>query len=191
MKQTFTCALATVLSGLFALTSLTHAEPIALTEVEGPITWGEVENVTKLRHVYLSGQPDEAALVAAKASGVRIVINLRTAKEMTWDEEAAVAALEMKYVSIPLDGRSFSPDAIESIEAVLAENRGVPTLVHCSSSNRAGGWLAVHLVTQHASTLDDALAIGRKTGITKAFVESAVRDYIAELPVPIAEEETK
>ncbi len=205
MQRTATCILAFMFTAFAVAVSTagTEASPkatanasakpnsITISEVEGPMSWGGVTNVTKLRHLYFAGQPDDAALKAAHEAGVRIVIDLRAPQELDWDEASAVKALDMKYVNVPVDGRKFSTEAFDQIEAVLVENRGVPTLIHCSSSNRAGGWLATHLVTQHRSPVEDALAIGRRTGITKDFVETAVRDFLDARPLPKTDGETK
>ncbi|MCP4039449.1 MAG: hypothetical protein GY733_21080 [bacterium] len=154
------------------------AEPVKASDIEGPFRWGGLTNVTRLHHLYFAGQPDLAALESARDAGIKLVINLRAPSEMKWDEKASVTALGMTYVNIAVNGRQFEPDALEAIEAQLVANRDVPTLIHCASSNRVGGWLATHLVTRHGSSLKDALEIGRKAGITKRVLETSAREYL-------------
>ncbi|MCP5042892.1 MAG: hypothetical protein GY944_17850 [bacterium] len=148
-------------------------------KVEGPMTWGGVSNVTRYQNLYFAGQPDLAALEAAKEAGVQTVINLRAPGELRWDEASAVRGLAMRYENVPLSGRAFDADAIARIEALVDEVAGTPVLIHCASSNRVGGWFATHLVRREGRSVENALEQGRKAGITKSFVEAAVRTYLA------------
>lgn len=160
-----------------------HAESIAPGDVEGPVTWGGVDNVTHLRHLWFAGQPDQAALERAKAEGVRVVISLRDPSEHAWDEKAAVESLGLTYYSVPVRGAEpFDAASFERIEALVAEHRDGQVLIHCSSSNRVGGWLATHLASRHGLSVEEALAVGRRAGITKEGIEQAVRDYLAGSP---------
>jgi protein tyrosine phosphatase (PTP) superfamily phosphohydrolase (DUF442 family) len=154
--------------------------PIAPSEVEGPFTWGGMSNVTHVRHLWFSGQPDQAALERAKTEGIGVVINLRDPSEHDWDERSAADALGITYYSVPVRREEpFDPAAFAKIEALVEQYEGQQVLVHCSSSDRAGGWFATHLVGEHGMTLEDALVVGRRTGITKDVVVKNVRDYVA------------
>ncbi len=172
---------------LFALTialTTTHcataSQPITPADVAGPVTWGAATNVTHLRHLWFAGQPDQEALERAKERGVAVVINLRDPSEHDWDEKKAAEDLGLTYYNVPMaKSGSFSPEAVDRIEALVKTHHGEPTLIHCSSGNRAAGWLAVHLVEQHEMTVDDALAVGKRAGITKTAIETKVRAYSA------------
>jgi heme/copper-type cytochrome/quinol oxidase subunit 3 len=94
------------------------------------------------------------------------VINLRAPWELRWDERSAVEALGMSYYNVPVTGRSFDPKAFARVEELVSQNRGKEILIHCASSTRAGGWLATHLVRERGMSVDDALAVGRRTGIS-------------------------
>ena len=163
----------------FLIASSAGAEkPITVDEVTGPITWGSAENVTHVRHLWFSGQPDRAGFGAAKAAGVKVVINLRDPKEFDLDERVLVEELGMLYYNVPVDGKAFDREAFERIESILEGGGHEQTLLHCSSSNRVGGWLATHLVEKHRLSKDAALEIGRKTGITKSVIEASVKTYL-------------
>jgi protein tyrosine phosphatase (PTP) superfamily phosphohydrolase (DUF442 family) len=156
-------------------------ERIDPEEVEGPFTWGAVSNVTHVRHLWFSGQPDEEALRQAKENGVEVVVNLRDPGESDWDERSAVETLGMTYYNVPVQKTGpFTRESFSRIDTVLEEHEGAGILIHCSSSNRAGGWFATHLVEDHQMSVDDALAVGRKTGITKDGITIRVRGYLAE-----------
>lgn len=174
-----TKALATSL--LLMLATACSSGAISPEDVSGPFTWGGVENVTHLRHLWFSGQPDQAALERAEAEGVDVVINLRDPAEHDWDERAAVEALGMSYYNVPVRGTEpFDRAAFQAIEALVKKHREQGVLVHCASSNRVGGWLASHLVDEHGMSVDDALAVGRRGGITSAGIEKKVRAYLEE-----------
>ena len=153
---------------------------ISLEEVEGHFRWGGVDNVTHLRHLWFSGQPDQAALERAKAEGIGVVVNLRDPSEHEWDEKSAVEALGMTYYNVPVQGgRPFDRSAFERIVALVEQHDDQQVLVHCASSNRVGGWLVTHLADVHGMSLDEALVVGRRTGITKPAIEENVRRYLA------------
>lgn len=152
---------------------------VSVDEVEGPFTWGGLEGVMRVRHLWLAGQPDEAALEAARENGVSLVVNLREPSELDWDERGAAEALGLTYYSVPIPREGPLPDAaIARIEELIESHEGQNSLVHCSSGNRAAAWLAVHLVSEHEMSLDEALAVGRRAGITKDPIAAKVTAYV-------------
>jgi protein tyrosine phosphatase (PTP) superfamily phosphohydrolase (DUF442 family) len=156
-------------------------ERIGPDDVEGPFTWGGVSNVTRVRHLWFAGQPDAEALREAKANGVRVVLNLREPSELDWDEESAVKALGMSYFAVPVQRQGpFARESFSRIAALLEEHEGEEILIHCSSSNRVGGWFAVHLVERHGLEVDEALSVGRRAGITQEAIVARVRAYLGE-----------
>ncbi len=168
------CAVA--LAGMFGVPA---SQAISPGDVEAPVAWGAA-NVTHLRHLWFSGQPDLRALEEAVEHGVKIVINLRGPSEDDWNEKEAAEGLGLVYYNVPMAKKEpFSAEAVVRVEALVKNHPGEPALIHCSSGNRAAGWLAVHLVEEHDMTVDDALEVGRKAGITKGAIENKVRDYVA------------
>jgi uncharacterized protein (TIGR01244 family) len=160
-----------------------EAGPVRPEEVVGPETWGGVSNVTHVRDLWFAAQPDDAALEAARDHGIGVVIDLREPGEREWDEQGAVESLGMTYHRVPVPkGEPFPPEAIARIDALVADAAG-PVLLHCSTGNRAAGWYAIHLVEQQGMSLDDALAVGRKVGITKDEIVRNVARHLGE-PVP-------
>jgi uncharacterized protein (TIGR01244 family) len=147
--------------------------------VAPPEAWGAASNVTRLGRLRFSEQPDRVALARAKAAGVEVVVNLRPDAEMEsvdFDERAAVEDLGMTYVQIPIPKEGpFPPEALDALDRLVAENEGREIWLHCSTGNRATGWLATHLVRREGMSLEDALAVARRAGITKPEVEDQVR----------------
>ncbi len=156
-------------------------EPPDLGDVEGPFVWGGVRNVTRLGNLWFAGQPDLAGLEAARDHGVAVVINMRESGEVRWDEAGAVEALGMRYFSVPVSPwRPFSRQAFDRIAEILESNSGQQILLHCGNSNRVGGWLATHLVGEHGMSVDAALVVGRRAGISTEAIEENVRRFVAE-----------
>lgn len=127
---------------------------------------------------YLStGQPSRELLQRAADAGYAAVIDLRGKDEdRGLDERAATEALGMTYVSIPL---STPADATFGAAAELAGLlRGLdgPVLLHCASGNRVGALFALNAAAEGA-TLEEAMAIGRKAGLTRW--EGEIRDKLA------------
>lgn len=157
--------------------------PIGPADIEGPYTWGSASNVTHVRHLWFSGQPDKQGFEVAKTNGVRVVINLREHSELDFDEQAIVESLGLTYYNVPIPTAGpFPPQALDRIEELVRTHADGQILLHCLSSNRVGGWLATHFVRKHGMSVDDALAIGKKTGITKDAIVSKVRSAVAAKP---------
>lgn len=183
-KEVSLLRLAATLTALYLLAACTGAEePIRPDDVAGPLPWGAVSNVTHVGNLWFAGQPDAAALEEARRAGIGIVINLREAHEHDWDEKSAVEALGMIYYNVPIPKkRPFPTAAFAQIEALVEDNEDEQILIHCSTANRAAGWYATHLVVEGGMNLDDALAVGRRLGITKDAIVQNVASYLEEPP---------
>lgn len=145
------------------------------------VTWPNVQQASDT--LYVGGQPDADSLASAKAAGVTTVINLRAADEMGYwqDEQAEVEKLGMRYVSIVVNKPTADPAALtkpqaEALAAALGEAEGKAVL-HCASGNRAGGLLAVKSALVDGMSTDDAIALGKKAGMSPA-LEALVRERI-------------
>ena len=164
-----------------------ESEPITVADVGEPVAWGPATTVRPLRHLWIGNQPDEAGLDAAEGAGVQVVIDLRQPDERDWDEGEAVRARGLTYYNAPVskDG-AFSAEVFSEIENLVRSHEGEQIFLHCSSGNRAAGWLATHLARIHEIPFDEAVAIGRRAGITKEPIVEKVAEYLGE-PIPNAE----
>jgi len=127
--------------------------------------------------VATAGQPSPEQLRAAKAQGLKRIVNLRPHSEPIGFDEAALAAeLGIDYVNIPVAGPGdISVDKARELDAAL-QNAGGPVLVHCASSNRVGALLAVRAQALQGKDVEQALAIGRDGGLRA--MEPAVRQLL-------------
>jgi protein tyrosine phosphatase (PTP) superfamily phosphohydrolase (DUF442 family) len=109
--------------------------------------------------LYSSGQPTTRHLDALAATGVRTVINLRTADEAAGFDEAEIAqGLGMAYVAIPIAG----PSCLTRENARLLAQ----ALTAAASGNRVGAMLALVSAWEGNTPAPDALRIGASAGLT-------------------------
>ena len=135
--------------------------PAPTAALSAPIPKGKV--ISPL--LVTGGQPTKEALTQMAAQGLKAVVNLKTAREMPFDEAAEAKRLGLTYVSIPMAGKSgLKAQNVERLEAVLAE--GQPTLVHCQSGNRVGALFALHAQRYKGASVEDAMALGLSHGMT-------------------------
>jgi len=161
-----------------ATTESHEAEPPAAeVEASGPDWNSLLPNPHQpLDGVLSGGQPSAEQLADAAAAGFKTVINLRMPGERGSDDEASlVAGLGMTYVHLPINGAEgmTEENARALDEALAAAER--PAMLHCGSGNRVGGLLALRAHHVDGLGLDEAMAFGLDSGLTK--LEPAVRSY--------------
>jgi protein tyrosine phosphatase (PTP) superfamily phosphohydrolase (DUF442 family) len=166
--------------GAVLLASVSLAEtPLTPESIKGPVVWGATPNVTHYGNLWFSGQPDQAGLEAARRAGVSVVVNLRHPSEFDWNERSAAESLGFSYHNLPVVGTApLSHETFAAIDALIEEHQGEQVLVHCASSNRVGAWFTVHLVSHRGMSLENALPVGRKAGLTKKPLVEKVRAYL-------------
>lgn len=134
--------------------------------------------VKQHNNIYFSGQPDDTAFKAAADVGVGLVINLREKVEFKGNDPMLAKQAGLSYLNIPVSGRGpFDRDSFDKISAAVAQAKS-PVWVYCSSGNRAAAWYVSHLILKQAVDQDEALEIGRKTGMTRPELEDRVLDYV-------------
>ncbi len=131
--------------------------------------------------VVSSGQPTVSQLGIAARAGVRHVINLRTeVEEVDFNESEVVDSLGMEYHSIPIaGGAGVTAENAATLQALLERLDGEPVLVHCATSNRVGGLMAL---TAHAegASINEALSEGARWGLTSQRLQQLVRENLSE-----------
>lgn len=114
------------------------------------------------------GQPSAEQLAAICAAGVCHIINLRPVGEAAgFDEDAVVEALGVGYTRIGVAGPAgLNRDNVLAFDAAMSAAGAQPTLVHCASGNRVGALMALRAAWCQGKTAEEALAIGRASGLT-------------------------
>ena len=156
--------------------ALAAASPTSAAPQEPPEaqdTEGFKQVLARSGRVYIAGQPTEDGLARMQQLGVKTVVNLRTDREVNdreivpFDEAAAVEALGMRYVRIPLGGDEtpYRPEAVDAFDQALKDTDG-PVLLHCTVAWRASHLWAAWLVTHQGYTLQDAVDEARRVNFS-------------------------
>jgi len=130
----------------------------------------------------VAGKPTPEALAKLKELGFKTVIDLRSEAEGLADEKVTVEGQGLRYVSVPMTAATFKLEDAQAVGRVLDDPASGPVLLHCSTSNRVGGVLAV-LEAKAGKPVDDAIAAGRKAGLKSDVMVEAVKRVLAE-PAP-------
>ncbi len=145
--------------------------------------WQGVNRIARDGPYYFAGQPNESAFRRlADEAGIMVVINIRPHEELRslpFDEPALVEELGLKYVNIPVVRMSFSTADVDRFTEVLAGERG-PVLVHCRSSDRAGGLWAAYLILKRGFGIESALEAGKAAGMRSTAMIDAVMSVVEE-----------
>lgn len=126
--------------------------------------------------LWIAGQISAADIAALADAGVKTVVNLRPDSEMTFDEQSAVEAAGMSYVSIPVAGAAGVTKANAARLSESLAGSG-PVMVHCASANRVGALFAIARFDQGGVSIDEAVAYGRARGLTT--LEPLIRQSLA------------
>jgi len=122
-----------------------------------------------LPNLATAGQPGQANFEALKAAGVEVVLDIRDPMEpRPLDEPAAVRALGMEYLNIPVVQGMLDDDMMDRTLAELRRNAGRPTLLHCASANRVGGVLIPYFILDRGMSEDDAIEAAMTIGLRGA-----------------------
>ena len=115
--------------------------------------------------VYRGAQPTEDGIKYLAKIGVKTVLDLRAGDERSEAEEKLVAAAGMKYVNVPMSGRTPPTEAqISRVLAILEAGSG-SVFVHCKrGADRTGVVIASYRIDRdgwnNAQALSEAKARG-------------------------------
>ena len=130
----------------------------------------------------VAGKPSALALAKLKEQGFKTVIDLRSENEGLAEEKASVESQGLRYVSVPMTAQSFSLADALKVKGVLEDPASGPVLLHCASSNRVGGVVAV-IEAKNGKSVEQAIEEGRKAGLRSDSMVEAVKRVLGE-PAP-------
>jgi uncharacterized protein (TIGR01244 family) len=115
--------------------------------------------------IWVSPQIGAADIEAARALGVRVIINNRPDGEQPGQApgeeiKAAAEAAGLAYVSAPVRGGPTEA-AVEAMNAALAQG---PVLAYCGSGTRSILVWAIAQIVSGARTRDETVALARNAG---------------------------
>lgn len=138
-----------------------------------------IANYTLVRpDVATAGAPTEAGVARLAELGFRVVVDLRAADEGV-AERAALEEAGLRYVSIPVDPKTFSRADVAAVARVIDEEGRGPVLLHCTTANRVGGVWTV-LEVMKGRPYDEAEAEGRRVGLRSEAMVAAVKRVLGE-----------
>lgn len=116
-------------------------------------------------------QPSLEGFAALKAAGVKTVINLRDGKKDIEREKAAVEALGMKSISIPLSVfKTVKNDDMDRFLKIVNDPQQQPVYMHCrQGQDRCGTMVGIYRLTQQSWTASDAYKEMLKYGFHPMF----------------------
>ncbi len=170
-------ALLILITSLFFLASCVSAPK----KIESNLLIGQSLTAHRYADIYFSMQPSQNDYAELKTQGFKTVINLRPEEE--YDEKAEADLLKkinVSYVNVPFPSqRPLDDTLIDKItkEVVKARSKG-KVLVHCSSGNRVGVWLAGHFHKDHKHSKSDSMAVAKKLGLNKPGAIEKAQTYL-------------
>jgi protein tyrosine phosphatase (PTP) superfamily phosphohydrolase (DUF442 family) len=108
------------------------------------------------------GQPNEAQLASAQASGIQVVINLALHDDPRYslrDERGTVQSLGMTYVHIPVQFGEPTEEGLLAFFAAMDAHRDAALLVHCGANYRVSAFLGLYNVIRLTQPRDEAFAL--------------------------------
>ena len=152
-------------------------------EVPATMDPAAIPNYTRVRPgLAAAGKPSPAAIGHLKEQGFKTVIDLRSENEGLAEEKASVEGQGLRYVSVPMTAASFTLADARKVKSVIEDPASGPVLLHCASSNRVGGVIAV-IEAKNGKSLEQAIEEGKKAGLRSDPMVEAVRRVLAE-PAP-------
>jgi protein tyrosine phosphatase (PTP) superfamily phosphohydrolase (DUF442 family) len=141
-----------------------------------------LKNASAYKDNYITGgQPSISDLELLAKQGIKHVINLRSEGEFNnFNEKEIVESLGMVYLNLEIGGvGDLNQNKIKAFSKLLSNKK---TLVHCASGNRVGALFALDAYFVKNTTADEAIYIGKKTGLTR--LESKVNSMIINAKNP-------
>lgn len=137
--------------------------------------------------VRTGGVPDDPEIFRRLADeGVRLFVDLRSAKDPIGDAPAAAAAAGLVYVQIPIAGEvDLDLASVRALDALLDDPARGPAVVACASGNRSGALLALRAFWLDRLPAEEALELGQRAGLTR--LEPTVRTLLGLPPAEPAE----
>ena len=125
------------------------------------------------------GQPTEQQLKAFKAAGGEVVVDNRDPMEpRPFDEPAAVRALGLEYINLPIVHGAVTPDTMRRMHEMLRRLSGKKALLHCSSGNRTSAAMIPYLIIDKKVEQEAAVDAAMKGGLRSAELMELALEYV-------------
>jgi protein tyrosine phosphatase (PTP) superfamily phosphohydrolase (DUF442 family) len=125
------------------------------------------------------GQPSTAHLTALHAAGCQVILDNRDPMEpRPFDEPAAVRAVGMEYVSIPIVHGAVTVDTMQQMYEAVKKLAGRKALLHCSSGNRTAAALIPYFILDKGMEQEAAVETAMRMGLRSAELMELALEYV-------------
>jgi uncharacterized protein (TIGR01244 family) len=123
------------------------------------------------------GQPTDEQLRQAAEAGFVSVINIRTAGETGYlDQAQLVQDLGMRYLHVPVAGlEDLDREAVRRVAAEIERAGGEPVLLHCASGRRVSALVTLKAAWVDGMSREAALEVGRRSRLSAETEKSVVQ----------------
>jgi uncharacterized protein (TIGR01244 family) len=144
------------------------------------IELGSVRPLFQFGNIYFAGQPNPGDLKTLQQHGIKTVVTLRPKVELDWDERAAVEALGMRLVEVPVTGvKDFTEDKFAKVREVLrSASEQEPVILHCASATRVGAAMIAFRVLDQGASVEQARSEAERVGLKSAAFVDLAQAYI-------------
>lgn len=142
-------------------------------------------------HYYRGAQPKEDEYQSLKDLGVKTVIDLQ--EKPTKYEKAAVEALGMTYVNIPMDDTEYpKPEAIQTFLKLVNDPSTGTVFVHCKGGkHRTGVTGAVYRFTKYGWDYDKAYQEMLNYDFYTRWGRKVMKDFVIDYAEKMKTEKTQ
>lgn len=139
-----------------------------------------VANATEpLPGVVTGGQPQASHLTSLKAAGCEVVLDIRDPMEQQPFGPAAVRALGLEYLNVPVSAATHTDETLARIRAAVQSFAGKrKALVYCNSGNRVGATLIPYLMLDAGLTEERAVETAMRCGMRSAELLEWALEYV-------------
>ena len=123
----------------------------------------QFKGIYKTGDFYIGKQPDKEIINWLKSEGVKLVINLRTEKEIenfeksNFNEDSLLNSFGIEYITIPINyPDSYNQVYLQKFIKAIAENNS-KILIHCASGGRAKVFFMGYLIEAKDYTVNEAM----------------------------------
>ncbi|MGA9767982.1 MAG: tyrosine-protein phosphatase [Blastocatellia bacterium] len=141
----------------------------------------ELPNFYKVNErIYRGGQPKAGGVKKLAELGIKTIINLRGADELTQAEEDEAKTAGLSYFNISMPGLSRpTHEQISRVMEIVGAQESGPVFIHCKrGSDRTGTVVAVYRISHDGWTADQALTEAKRFGLS--WMEFGMKDYVAD-----------
>ncbi len=133
---------------------------------------------------YRGAQPEGGDYTALANLGVKTVIDLQADYDIGGNEEQLVRAAGMEFVRIPMTTRvEPTSDQVQQFLKLVNDPAAQPVYVHCKGGrHRTGVMTAVHRMTNHGWTPDQAFDEMKAFDFGMAFLHPEFKRYVYAYP---------